>query len=432
MDKKFYGKWIVIGCFILACFPVALVNMTATFYMAPVCADLGFSIAAFSVVYSLAALGAALGAVAIGSLISKGNIKLIMSGGALISGLGFMGLSKCTQLWQFYLLFPIVDLGLAAISSVPLSYLVANWYIDKRGTMTAIVFVGMNLGGVILSPVIEHIINNFGWQTSALLSGALIIIISIPICLFILRKDPESMGQQPYVEPDNKKKLDKNEIKTEKTDIEFEGISKSVAIKSSTFYILGLGMICLGIICGGIMVHIPNYMTTLGMNYGLVISVLSVAAIFGTLLNGVLFDKIGPLGGMLVTTILLIVGTICLFLVSKVPMLAYIMAIAVGFSICVANTGPPLLTSAMYGMKDYSKLFGIQYAAFLIGCMIGPLGSGIIFTKSGSYNIVWIAFILVAVIMFACIWFAVMSARKLMKAEMSKTHRTAENVVEHS
>src|SRR5699024_7038128 len=159
-------------------------------------------------------------------------------------------------------------------------------------------------------------INNFGWQTSALLSGALIIIISIPICLFILRKDPESMGQQPYVEPDNKKKLDKNEIKTEKTDIEFEGISKSVAIKSSTFYILGLCMICLGIICGGIMVHIPNYMTTLGMNYGLVISVLSVAAIFGTLLNGVLFDKIGPLGGMLVTTILLIVGTICLFLVS--------------------------------------------------------------------------------------------------------------------
>ncbi|MEG2212909.1 MAG: MFS transporter, partial [Clostridiales bacterium] len=346
MKNKFYGKRIVLGCFILACFPVALVNITASFYMAPVCEAYGFSTGAFSLVYSFAALGAAIGSVVVGSLISKANIKLVMIGGALLSGLAFFGVSLATKLWQFYLIFPLVDLGLAAISSVPLSYLVANWYTDKRGTMTAIVFVGVNLGGVLMSPLMEHIIKLYSWQSAAMLSAIAIIVISIPICLFLLHKDPASVGQLPYVESDETKKSTEKKQTVAKTDTSFEGISRSVAIKSPTFYLLALAMICLGIVSSGIMVHIPNYLTLLGMNYGVIVAVLSFAAIFGTLLNGMLFDKTGPIGGMLVTTILLVLGAICLFLVGKVPALAYVMAVAVGFSICVANTGPPLMTSA--------------------------------------------------------------------------------------
>lgn len=410
ISKKFYGKWIVIGCFLLAAFPVALVNKTVTFYMAPICAEYGFSIAAFSMVYSLAALGAAVGAVAIGSLISKGNIKLIMAGGALISGVAFFLVSLSTQLWHFYVLFPILDLGLAAISSVPLSYLVGNWYIDKRGTMTALVFVGIGLGGVVLSPTLEYIINNFGWQLAAQVSAALILVISIPICLFVIKREPAGIGQEPYVESGNKKKKDKE--KEEKEEKHFEGVSRSVAIKSSTFYILAFSLICLGIAAGGIVVHIPNYMSTLGISYGTIMAVLSVAAMIGTLVSGVLFDKVGAVIGMLFTTILLLVGCVCLMLVSKTPALAYIMAIAIGFSVCISNTGPPLLTSTMYGMKDYSKLFGIQYAMFLVGCVIGPMVSGIMVTKSGSYNTVWIFMAITTIVMFISVFIAIMGAKK--------------------
>lgn len=418
MGRKFYGKWIVIGCFLLAAFPVALVNKTVTFYMAPVCAEYGFSIAAFSLVYALAALGAAVGAVAIGSLISKGNIKFIMAGGALISGVSFFLVSLSTQLWHFYVLFPILDLGLAAISSVPLSYLVGNWYIDKRGTMTAIVFVGIGMGGVILSPTLEYIITNYSWQVAAQISAALILLVSIPISLLIIKKDPAAIGQQPYVELNKKKDSDKGV--EELQDTGFKGVSKSVAIKSPTFYILAFSLICLGIAVGGIMVHIPNFMTTLGISYGIIMAVLSVAAMFGTLLSGVLFDKVGAIVGMLFTTILLLTGCVSLMLVSNTPALAYVMAIAVGFSVCIANTGPPLLTSAMYGMKDYSKLFGIQYAMFLIGCIIGPIVSGVMVTKLESYTLVWVFMAIVTVVMFVTVFAAIMGGKRLYKQEALK------------
>ena len=418
MSKKFYGKWIVLGCFLLALFPVALVNKTVTFYMAPICAELGFSVAAFSVVYSLAALGAAVGAVAIGSIISKGNIRFIMAAGALISGISFYLVSVSTHLWQFYILFPIMDLGLAAISSVPLSLLVGNWYKDKRGTMTALVFTGLGLGGVILSPTLEYIINNYGWQVAVQISAAIILVVSLPITLLVLRRDPASMGQLPYEEPIEKKKVkkDEGEVKTSG----FEGVSKSRAMKHPTFVILAIGLIFLGIAVGGIMVHIPNYMTSLGLSFGIVMAVLSAAAIFGTLLSGVLFDKVGAIFGMLFTTVLLLVGCVCLLLVANSPALAYVMAIAIGFSVCIANTGPPLLTSSMYGMKAYSQLFGIQYAMFLLGCIIGPVVSGIMFSKTGSYSLVWTFMIFSVIAMYVAIVMAVGGAKRLMKQEALK------------
>lgn len=425
MGKKFYGKWIVAGCFLLALFPVALVNKTVTFYMAPICAELGFSIAAFSGVYSLAALGAAVGAVAIGSIISKGNLRWIMTIGALIAGICFFLVSISTQLWQFYVLFPIMDAGLAAISSVPLSLLVGNWYKDKRGTMTALVFTGIGLGGVILSPTLEYIINNFSWQFAVQLSAATILIVSLPITLFVLKRDPSVMGQLPYEEAEDKKKPVKDKEEAAVKTSGFEGVSKAVAIKHPTFYILAISLIFLGIAVGGIMVHIPNFMTSLGLSFGVIMAVLSAAAIFGTLLSGVLFDKVGAILGMLFTTVLLLIGCVCLMFVGNMPGLAYIMAIAVGFSVCIANTGPPLLTSTMYGMKAYSQLFGIQYAMFLLGCIIGPVVSGIMFSKTGNYNLVWIFMAAAVLVMYITIVMAVGGAKRLMKQEALKETVTA-------
>ena len=87
MKKKFYGKWIVLACFLIACFPVSIVNVTTSFYLAPICKEYGFSIGAFSISYSIAALGAAIGAVAVGSIMEKLDVKWIMAIGCVLRGI---------------------------------------------------------------------------------------------------------------------------------------------------------------------------------------------------------------------------------------------------------------------------------------------------------------------------------------------------------
>ena len=165
------------------------------------------------------------------------------------------------------------------------------------------------------------------------------------------------------------------------------------------------------------MVHIPTYLYSVGMNAGTAMAVLSVAIIVGTLGSGIFFDKLGAIGGMLFATLFFIIGMVCLIFVPNVHGLLYLMSLTIGFSICVAGTGPPLLTSTIFGTKEYSQIFGLQYALFLAGCIAGPVLSGYIYTGTGSYNTVWLIFIGITALMFICIAMAVISGRLLRKVE---------------
>ena len=66
-----------------------------------------------------------------------------------------------------------------------------------------------------------------------------------------------------------------------------------------------------------------------------------------------------------------------------------------------------MLTSEIFGMKAYSSLYGLNYAIFLIGCVLGPVICGIIYEISG-YNLVWLIYIVFAIGMFV---FAAMGIR---------------------
>lgn len=412
METKFYGKRIVIAGFLVAAFTMAIINTTATFYMAPICKEFGFTIAGFSWVYSMASLGAAIGSILAGSLIAKFNIRVVMSVGAVATAAFFSSLGLAKELWHFYLLLGLADLCMGIMAVVPLSVMVANWYTDNRGLMTAVVFSGVGVGGVILSPLVENLITNMGWRSSLLISSLIILVTSLPLCLFVFIKDPASVGQTPYVQPAEKKKATK---KPEELGRAFEGITKSQALRTSSFYMLALGLFLLGILASGIMVHIPTYLYSIGMVAGTAMAVLSAATIIGRLGSGFLFDKIGAIGGMLFATVFFVIGLVSLVFIPNASWLLYLMPIAVGFSICVSSVAPPLFTSIMFGTKEYSQIFGLQYALFLVGCIAGPVLSGYIYTGTGSYSTVWLAFVGITLAMFVCTSLAVVSARSLRK-----------------
>ncbi len=425
--RGFYGKWIILGSLMITVFTMAIINNTTSFYMTPVCEQFGFSIASFSICYSFAAIGAAAGAIVAGILINKLPLRLMMTLGIILTAACFAGLSIATQLWQFYILLCFADFGMGLASNIPLTTMLSNWYVDKRGTMTGVVFAGMGVGGVIFSILVEKWILNLSWQSATVISGVIILIIALPVCLFLFYKKPEDIGQTAFVYPEGsgKKHEKAAEEKKDAVQADDDGVSKGEALRSPVFYILSAGLLCLGLIAAGVMVHVPNFLYEIGMNAGVTMAILSAVAIVGTFVSGVIFDKLGPVKGMLVAAGAFILGMICLYCATQIQWLVYLMALFVGFSICIGTTGPPLLTSAVFGTKDYSSLFGILYALFLVGCMAGPVFSGAIFDLSGNYGPVWLIFIAVAAVMFLfCAW-AVASGRKLRHKLASAKEHTA-------
>ncbi len=39
----------------------------------------------------------------------------------------------------------------------------------------------------------------------------------------------------------------------------------------------------------------------------------------------------------------------------------------------ISMLGPPLMTSGLFGTKEYARIYSISNAFFLAGCMIGPM-----------------------------------------------------------
>lgn len=404
-EKPFYGKWIVFGSLMITTFAMAIINNTTAFYMTPICNELGFSTAAFSGCYSMSAVGAALGAILAGSLLKKIPIRVMMTIGAAGTALAFMGLSIANQLWQFYVLLLITDLCMAFITNVPLTTMINNWYVAKRGMMTGLVFAGAGLGSIVLSPLCEYLIQSMGWHATATVSGLIILVTALPVCLFIFRTAPEDMGQKPFTypkgSPEALKEAAKGDTDTQSTADNKEGVPKKIAIRSSAFGLLVLGLLCMGMVCSGVMVHIPNFLYALDMNAGFVISVLSIGMLIGTFANGIIVDKLGLVKDLLFVTILFILGMLCLlFTTPKTAFLPYIMALLVGFSVCISTVGPPMLTSSIFGMKDYAALYGLVYALFLVGCVLGPVVCGLVYQMSGGYSMVWILYLFIALGMF--------------------------------
>lgn len=401
---------------------MAIINNTTAFYMTPVCEELGFSTATFSGAYSMSAVGAAAGAILAGALIRKMPIRVMMVIGAAGTGLAFMGISIADKLWQFYVLLLLADLFMALITNVPLTTMINNWYIDKRGVITGLVFAGAGLGSIVLSPLCESMIKAAGWHATAMTSGIIILVTALPVCLFIFKKAPADINQEPFRYPEGSEAALKAAAKAEAEKGEQdsvdnnEGVPKKLALKSGAFVLLVLGLLCMGMVCSGVMVHIPNFLYALDMNAGFVMAILSVGMLIGTFANGVMIDKLGIVKGLLVTTILFILGMLCLMFTTKdTGFLAYLMALLVGVSVCISTVGPPMLTSTIFGMRDYSALYGIVYALFLVGCVLGPIICGVVYEINKSYNLVWILYIFIGIGMFILPSLAVKSGKKLRK-----------------
>lgn len=137
------------------------------------------------------------------------------------------------------------------------------------------------------------------------------------------------------------------------------------------------------------------------------ISLYSVVAIIGKLVLGRIFDRFGPKIGILFGC-----GTFFLFLVAFIfvqgsPMMLYFAAVMYGFGTCTATVAIPIMTTSVFGAKNYSELYGFVSAFTMTGSAIGSSAIGLVYDLTGSYIPALVILagltLLGIVIMFVCI-----------------------------
>jgi len=188
-SKKFATGWlIVVACMLIQAIPFGVASNIQPQFVSYVVEEKGFTLAGFSLIFTLGTIVSAVASPFIGMMFNKISAKTMYLLGAILSGGGFLAFSMCQELWQFYIVAGIVQVGTSIISSIGIPLLINSWFDDTtKGKALGLAFAGSGLGNIFLQQMTAYSLVNFGSSKSYLMFGALSLIVGIPVSLLFLR-----------------------------------------------------------------------------------------------------------------------------------------------------------------------------------------------------------------------------------------------------
>lgn len=401
-NKKqfFYGWVIVAACMIIQAVPFSIAANLQPAFTNYVMKGEGFSLAQFSLIFTIGTVVSAVCSPFIGKLYSspKANIKLLYALGICILGGGFAAFSLAgDNIFAYYVLSVLVQIGSAIVSAIGVPALLNAWFTENKGLAMGLAFSGGGLGNMVLQLLAGKWLPTIGYKATYLRFGLIAIAIALPVALLVLRL-PRSEAELAV--NSSKKKDNSNAVST-KWGYTFAEVSKM-----KFFWIFAASFGFVGLYVGGMALQFIPYLQTLEANGTFLLGAATVAAsfglfsMFGNLFGGVLFDKLGITKSLSLAGILVITCGFCLIFVPKINILGFVFAICMGISMYSYIIGPSYLTGALFGNKEFGTILGIVQIFFAAGFGIGTTLFGVIVDMAG-FNAGWISTIVYATLAYS-------------------------------
>lgn len=381
-NKLFYGWIVVFGCVCITATVVPMVMSLANVYLLPVTEEMGISRSAFTLVSTITQSMGIVFSPFIARKLASGNLKKIQTIALLFFIAAYFSFSFATAVWQLYLLAIILGIAYSSSTLIPVSMIITNWFEEKRGLAMSIAMAGIGLGGFIFSPVVSYLLANFGWRASYRIIAGLLLLITIPVSLFVLKKSPAEMGLQAYGASEKSLQVEEN--------VKGETIKIGQLVKQPIFLMLVVGIFCNGLLNSGSLGQFPPALEEM---HGVVvkssvISLYSLVGIFGKLILGWIDDRFGTIRSTIFGCTFMTAAFVLVLNGHQIEMI-YLMAICFGLGSPIGTVSPPLITARIYGREHYGEVYGIISSISQVGLTFGSLIIATIYDKTGSYQSGW-------------------------------------------
>ena len=141
----FYGWYVVTGAFFAHWMGAGIGIPVFGLFFKPMSAELNWTRAMTTLPLVTRNVLSHLAGPIIGPLVDRFGPKYLMTGGAIIAGVGTMLMSQTNSLWQFFLFFAVIGaIGNAGLSNIVTNTTIAKWFVRKRGRATGIAAAGIN------------------------------------------------------------------------------------------------------------------------------------------------------------------------------------------------------------------------------------------------------------------------------------------------
>lgn len=355
--------------------------------------ELKFTASQVQVMNTIATLMTMVSALVVGTVFNKFSMRRAMPVYAICLTGGFFLYSTVNSLAQLYILSALVGFGRGGVAVVPCGLLMNNWFKEKRGFATGIALAGSTAGGFVFVRIANAIIASMDWRRAYMVLGVMAAVLIIPTVIFVIREKPEDKGLRPYGATE--------EDTASAVKAEFTGISRKKFLKTSAFWMLGITFFLISAINMGLQNNVSIYLTMQkGQTRELaadVASILLLSQVVGKILLGSIYDKKGVKFGSAYGCAVFLLSIVTIMLAGN-KAFAIIFGVIVGLALSMTTCTPPLLTSLAVGRREYSSIYGLLNAFATAGVALGPVIAGFIYDHTESYDLAWIIFAVVAVV----------------------------------
>jgi MFS family permease len=391
--RIFYGYWLVAVTFVFMLLSFGCGSFVFSLFVNPLEASMGWGRGQVMVGFTIYFVTLGLVSPLVGRLVDRHGPRMAIVLGAIVMGLGFALASRTVSLPVFYLSYVVIGSGSAGMGTVPASTVISNWFKRRRGVAVGVMSAGMGAGGLVMAPIVAHLLESYDWRTAYFAMAVIIWAVTIPLALALVRTRPSDLGLYPdgdAASPDI--------VQTStSTHIEAESLSLRQASKTAAIWFIGLSFFVSGFSNTGAL-HAPvPFLQDIGFPTATAASALSMLGLgsaVGKVFFGWLCDRVPPKRACALGLALQLSGTLVLLSIRADSSVALIWAYALllGFGIGSWLPGMSMVVSSTFGLKYYGSVFGVIAFLESAGTALGPLFAGLMYDATGTFHYAFVTF----------------------------------------
>lgn len=363
--QRLHPAWtnVIALCMIMAGTFGLVVNCIGVLFAA-IMEDTGISNGDLSLYYTIRNLTSAAVVVFTVKLFLTNNARLVMAALCLIMALSVGAMAFFHKTYQWYIAGIFTGIGQSCIYTIT-PIVINNWFAQRRGFALGLSMSASGLFSTIFSPIVSALILEFGWRTSCILLMFISMLVTLPACLFLLRRDCEGSGWEP---------LGHSEAPDQQLADQKSGMS--LAIPGTLIFITLMVYSIFGSMYAPINHQVAVFGNSIGfgLTFGaLLTSCTMVGNIVGKLFVGALSDKIGIFHALRLSLVLVFVGLLlfCLCTGHRFALMIGAFFYGITYAFVAAQS---MLILAVYGPEHYKqKLAPLQSVSGIVGALMSSV-----------------------------------------------------------
>jgi len=355
------------------------VSDTYLVFLLPLGSEFGWHRSQMTSVYSALMVVSGLASPLVGMVFERFGPRVLYGSGLVLLGTGHFLAGQLQQLWQFYLCISVLGgLGVSAMGMVPASALISRWFHGRLSTAMGLVYAGFGCGSLLMVPLAQALINEYGWRDAYRLIGGTLLSIA-PLALLL----PWGTIRAGHPRGPSRQKAPVPQASTT--------TPLRQAMRHRPFWMLVQVMFFTAVAMYLIIVQSVAYLIDIGF------SPLKAAAAFGTaaMLSvvgvsaaGWLADRFGHRPAATVSFTGTFLGAALLYAMSYRSTHWLLGGYVVLFGIFQGARGPIIasLSARLFPGPGQATIYGAIYACMSIGSGVGALLSGVLHDLTGGYR----------------------------------------------